>query len=148
MIRLLLPMLFAAAAGAGVVLQQAINSHLRFGLGSAAWAGLASFVVGTVCMLAFVLATRDPVPAAGALARLPLWAWSGGVLGAIFIAASILLVPKLGAATLIACIVAGQMIAAVLFDQFGLLGLAQRSIDAPRLIGMAMLIGGVILIRR
>jgi transporter family-2 protein len=36
----------------------------------------------------------------------------------------------------------------VTFDHFGWLGLAQRSIDLPRLIGVALLIGGVVLIRR
>ena len=65
-----------------------------------------------------------------------------------FIAASIILLPKLGAATLVVSIVTGQMIASLLFDQFGAFGLPQRHIDLPRLIGMAMLIGGVVLIRR
>jgi transporter family-2 protein len=57
-------------------------------------------------------------------------------------------VPQLGAATFIALLIAGQMIASVTFDHFGWLGLAQRPIDLPRLAGVALLIGGVILIRR
>jgi transporter family-2 protein len=40
------------------------------------------------------------------------------------------------------------MLASIVFDQFGLLGLAQRSVDLPRLIGVGLLIGGVVLIRR
>ena len=76
------------------------------------------------------------------------WAWSGGLFGAIFIGLAIVLIPTLGAATFIALLVTGQMLASVTFDHFGWLGLAQRSIDLPRLIGVAMLIGGVILIRR
>lgn len=40
------------------------------------------------------------------------------------------------------------MLASVVFDQIGLLGLAQRPIDLPRLIGVGLLIGGVVLIRR
>lgn len=62
--------------------------------------------------------------------------------------ARILLVPKIGAATFIALLVAGQMLASVAFDHFGLLGLTQRPVDLPRLIGVALLIGGVLLIRR
>jgi transporter family-2 protein len=68
--------------------------------------------------------------------------------GAIFIALGILLVPKIGAATFIALLVAGQMLASVAFDHFGLLGLAQRPVDLPRIIGVALLIAGVLLIRR
>jgi transporter family-2 protein len=57
-------------------------------------------------------------------------------------------VPQLGAATFIALLITGQMLASVTSDHFGWMGLAQRSIDLPRLIGVALLIGGVVLIRR
>jgi transporter family-2 protein len=70
------------------------------------------------------------------------------VFGALFIGLSIVLVPKLGAATFIALLVTGQMLASVTADHFGWLGLVQRSLDMPRLAGIALLIGGVILIRR
>ncbi|MFO1073648.1 MAG: DMT family transporter [Geminicoccaceae bacterium] len=56
--------------------------------------------------------------------------------------------PQLGAATFIALLVTGQMLASTSFDHFGWLGLTQRPLDWPRLIGVAMLIGGVVLIRR
>jgi len=82
------------------------------------------------------------------VARIPWWSWSGGLFGAVFIALAILLVPKLGAATFIALLVAGQMLASVTLDHFGWLGLAQREIDLPRVIGVLLLIGGVVLIRR
>ena len=107
-----------------------------------------SYLVGVVCMALLALALRDPLPSAGVAARIPWSAWSGGLFGAIFIGLAILLVPQLGAATFIALLVTGQMLASVAFDHFGWLGLAQRPIDVPRLIGVALLIGGVILIRR
>jgi len=37
------------------------------------------------------------------------------------------------------------MITSLAFDNYGLLGLAQRSVDAPRLIGVALLVAGVVL---
>jgi transporter family-2 protein len=100
------------------------------------------------CMALLVLALRDPAPAVSVAARIPLWAWSAGVFGAIFIGLGILLVPQIGAATFIALVVTGQMLASITFDHFGWLGLTQRPVDAPRLIGVALLIGGVVLIRR
>ena len=87
-------------------------------------------------------------PSLAAAARIPWWAWSGGLFGAIFIGLAIVLVPQLGAATFIALLVAGQMLASLMFDHFGWFSLAQRPIDLTRLIGVALLIGGVILIRR
>jgi transporter family-2 protein len=79
------------------------------------------------------------------------YAWErecGGLFGAIFIGLAIFLVPQLGAATFIVLLVTGQMLASVMFDHFGWLGLAQRPIDLPRLIGIALLIGGCILLQR
>lgn len=99
-------------------------------------------------MVGLAAALRDPVPPASAIARVPWWAWSGGIFGAIFIALSIVTIPKLGGAAYIALLVTGQMLAALAFDQFGWLGIPERHIDLPRLIGVALLVGGVILIRR
>jgi transporter family-2 protein len=148
MIKIVLPMLLAAGAGASIVVQQVLNANLRAALNSAAWSGFASYAVGLVCMVALIVALRDPVPSIATMTRIPWWAWSGGLFGALFIASAILLVPHLGAATFIALLVTGQMLASVTFDHFGWLGLAQRTIDLPRLIGVAMLVGGVVLIRR
>jgi transporter family-2 protein len=144
----LISSLLAFAAGASIVVQQALNTNLRTTLNSAAWSGFVSYFVGLLCMIVLVVVLRDPIPSATMAARIPWWAWSGGMFGAIFIALGILLVPKIGAATFIALLVAGQMLASVAFDHFGLLGLAQRPVDLPRIIGVALLIAGVLLIRR
>lgn len=143
-----LPVLLTMLAGAGIVVQQALNANLRVALASAAWSGFVSYLVGLACMALLVLALRDPLPSATLAARIPWWAWSGGLFGAVFIALAILLVPKLGAAAFIAILVTGQMLASLAFDQFGWLGLAQRPIDLPRLLGVALLVAGVVLIRR
>lgn len=148
MLNLLLPLTLAALAGGSIVVQQVLNANLRVALNSAAWSGFMSYFVGIVCMALLAVALRDPVPSASVAARIPWWAWSGGLFGAIFIGLAIFLVPQLGAATFIALLVAGQMLASVAFDHFGWMGLAQRSLDWPRSIGVALLIGGVILIRR
>lgn len=136
------------AGGVSVVVQQVLNANLRNAIGSAAWSGLISYAVGLACMILLTLALRDPVPSAAVAARIPWWAWSGGVFGAIFIALAILLIPQLGAATFIALLFTGQMLASIAFDHYGWLGLEQRSIDLPRLIGVALLIAGAVLIRR
>jgi len=141
-------LLLAVAAGISIVVQQALNANLRAALGSAVWSGFTSYFIGLVCMALLALALGDPIPPTAVLARIPWWAWSGGLFGAIFIALAILLVPKLGAATFIALLVAGQMLASVTLDHFGWLGLAQRPLDVTRVIGVFLLIGGVVLIRR
>lgn len=143
-----LPIALAFAAGISIVIQQALNANLRAALDSAVWSGFASYFVGLLCMVLLAVLLRDPVPSAAIASRIPWWAWSGGLFGAIFIGLAIYLVPVLGAATFISVLIAGQMIASIAFDHFGWLGLAQRSVDLPRLLGAALLIAGVVLIRR
>lgn len=94
------------------------------------------------------LAMRDPIPSMAVAGRIPWWAFSGGLFGAIFIALAILLIPTLGTATFVVLLVTGQMLASVTIDHFGWLGLPEHPIDLPRLIGTALLIGGCVLIRR
>lgn len=148
MLNLAIPIALAFAAGVSIVIQQALNANLRTALDSAVWSGFASYFVGVLCMALLAIALRDPIPSAALASRIPWWAWSGGLFGAIFIGLAIYLVPVLGAATFISVLIAGQMITSITFDHFGWLGLEQRPIDLPRLIGAALLIAGVVLIRR
>lgn len=148
MLASLVPLLLAVAAGIGLVVQQALNAGLRGGLDSAAWAGFVSYAVGTLCMVALIVALRDPIPTAATMARIPPYWWIGGVFGAGFIGLAILLVPQIGAATFFALLITGQMLASLTLDHFGWFGLAERPVDPLRLLGAALLIGGVILIRR
>ena len=145
---LVLPALLTVCAGLSVFVQQVFNANLRTGLNSTAWSGFVSYLLGVVFMVCLAIVLRDPIPSANTIGRVPGWAWSGGIFGAIFIALSIVTIPKLGGAAYIALLVTGQMVAALAFDQFGWLGIPQRSIDLPRLLGVALLVGGVVLIRR
>jgi bacterial/archaeal transporter family-2 protein len=142
-------LLYLAALGAGisVAVQQVLNGGLRAALNSPAWAGFASYLGGLLTMIAVLLAMREQMPSWKLVTATPWWAWSGGILGGVFILLVILLLPSLGAATLLALVVAGQMSAAVIMDHFGAFGLAQHSVSVSRLIGVALIIGGVVLMK-
>ena len=141
--------LYILAAGAGVsfVFQQAVNANLRAEIGSPWWAGFISYLGGTLAMLAMILVLREPWLTAPAMSRASLMSWTGGIFGAIYIAVSILLLPRLGAALVVALIVLGQMLGALAFDHFALLGVPENPVSPGRLIGAALLVAGVVLIR-
>ncbi len=73
---------------------------------------------------------------------------SGGLLGAIYIVAAIVLAPRLGAATLIVSVVCGQMLPSPVLDHFGWVGFAEHPVNPQRVIGAVLVVAGVILIRR
>jgi bacterial/archaeal transporter family-2 protein len=147
MLKLALPMTLAAAAGLCLVVQQGLNNNLRSALNSAVWSGFTSYLVGVICMLLLAVALREPLPSMALISRLPLWAFTGGIFGAIFIGLGIMLVPQIGTATFFVLLVAGQMLGALIFDHFGIMGVPVHPISAIRLAGAALLVGGVILIR-
>ncbi|MDD3813579.1 DMT family transporter [Desulfovibrionaceae bacterium CB1MN] len=140
-------MLIALFAGASFVIQQAVNSNLRFEIGSPWWAGFFSYLGGTIVMLIMIFLMRDPIVTANLTLRSSLWSWTGGLFGAIYIAISILLLPRLGIFTVVALIVVGQLITSVAFDHFGVMNVPIQPITITRGIGAGFLLIGAILIR-
>jgi transporter family-2 protein len=137
----------ALAAGISFVFQQAVNANLRAELGSAWWAGFVSYLGGSIVMLIAALLLREPAGWSAAIAHGRWLSWTGGLFGAVYIAVSIFLLPRFGAATMISLIVAGQMLGSVAFDHFGLLGLQTHALTPVRALGAGFLIVGVALVR-
>jgi transporter family-2 protein len=117
-------------------------------VGNPLFAGLISFIVGTVTLLVLLLLGRMPWPTPENLSSLPWWAWCGGVFGAVFVLGTLLVAPRLGATTMLGLIVAGQLTSSLIFDQFGWLGYPHHPISLMRLVGVVLLILGVFLIQR
>ena len=140
--------LFALGVGVGLVFQVGMNITLRGVLASPLLAALISFLVGSLALLLFVLGSGTQWPSRAQLGTVPAWAWFGGVLGAFYVASSIVLGPRLGAAALLALIVLGQLLASLVLDHYGLFGFAQHPISLSRLLGAVLLFGGVLLIVR
>lgn len=140
--------LLALIAGAVLPLQVGVNNTLRQGIGSPVLAALISFTVGASCLVAYALLMRTPWPAVNDMARLPAWAWFGGALGAYYVAMTIFVAPHLGAANLITLTVTTQLLVSLMLDHYGLIGFAQHSINAWRVLGALLLVAGTVLVVR
>ena len=141
-------LLLALLAGVALTVQVGLNAQLRTWTVDPVLATLASFLVGSATLLLYALAVRAELPAAGRLAAAPWWVWGGGVLGAGYVLATIVLAPRLGPGVLFGAVVAGQMAAAVVVEHYGWLGFQAHPVNAARLAGVAMIVGGVVLLRR
>lgn len=139
--------LLGIGAGVSFVVQQALNSDLRSCLGSASWAAFISYFGGTITMLLVLVIMREPWQCSALVPRSSWWLWTGGFFGAIYIVVAIVLLPRLGAATVVALIVTGQMLASLAFDQFGLFGIVPHPVSMLRFTGALLLVVGVILIQ-
>lgn len=147
-IQLLAFSLLGIGAGVSFVTQQVLNADLSRCLGSASWAAFISYSGGVITMAAVLLVTQAPILTTSSVAKSSWWLWTGGFFGAVYIVAAIVLFPRLGAATVVALLVTGQMLASLAFDQLGILGLVHHPVSLPRLAGAVLLIAGVVLIQR
>jgi len=140
-------LVLAFVMGAGNAVQFVINARLRVLLGSPLWAAVAQFIVGLVMLVAVGLVTRESAPVTGGLTRAPWWIWTGGAVGACFILTTIVLTPKLGTALTLASVIVGQLTAALVVDHYGLFGGTVIRLSPMRVLGVALLLAGITLIR-
>jgi transporter family-2 protein len=140
--------LIALLIGAILPLQIGVNAKLSASVGGPLVAAFLSFLVGTFSLLTYILVSGIPLSGAAGARNASPGAWTGGILGAIYVATSIVLLPKLGAALTIALIVAGQMLMSLVTDHFGVLGVETKPISLGRIAGIILIIAGVALIRK
>jgi transporter family-2 protein len=140
--------LLALIAGLTIPTQAGINAQLTANWArSPVLAATISFFVGTVGLIIYVFLTRIPLPPVADIGRSPWWIWIGGLLGAFFVSTTIFLAPKLGATTMTAMILAGQMSASLYLDHFGFLGYPEHAASPGRIAGVLLIAGGVVMVR-
>jgi bacterial/archaeal transporter family-2 protein len=142
-----LAVVLTVAAGCFVGMQAPINARLGRQIGSLQ-AATVSFLVGTLALLVIAGISSGGLGGIANAAKAPWWALLGGLLGAFYVTVALLTVRTLGASGLTAIVVAGQLAISVAIDRFGLLGIAKQHIDAPRVIGLVLLLAGVVLVVR
>lgn len=139
--------LFALIIGLIIPSQAAINNQLRAEIGgSTLLAAFFSFATGTIILLIIAVSSGQKFPQLTALTEISWWKFLGGAMGAFFVFGSVFLAPRIGVASMISLIIAGQLFSSLLFDKFGWLGLAIREVTLSKVIGMLLIVIGVLLI--
>jgi bacterial/archaeal transporter family-2 protein len=139
----LLALIFVS--GILVALQPSVNARLAQKIGLAESSTI-SFLVGTIAL--FVVALAFGQGSFRALPRASWWELTGGLMGAFYVFTVILIVPRLGTAAAMAVTIAGQLLTALLLDQFQIFGLRAIPVDLSRLCGTVLMLLGTWLIVR
>ena len=138
-----LVVLMMMAGGAMMSCQAPINAALRNHVGIFE-SSLVSFLVGTLILVLVVLFAGKG--SLGAVRNVAWWHLLGGLIGAIFVTATLLAAPQIGVTRMVMATLAGQMVAALLIDRFGWLGIPRQPIQLTRVAGVALLVVSVALI--
>ena len=128
--------------------QGAVNTKLAGYVESPVTAAFISFLVGTIALFIYMLITGTPMSNFTNSKNAPVITWTGGLLGAFFVTAIAMSVPRLGVALTFSLAIAGQMLITLLIDHFGFLDVPVKEINIPRVLGVVLIVAGVIVIRR
>jgi transporter family-2 protein len=134
----------AIAAGVAAAMQAATNAGLSksAGLGPALVVNTVIVLIGTIGLWAAMGAKTIFFPAGTS------WTlYLGGLFGFVIIASLTFVFPKIGAAYAIALMVGGQRVAALVVDHFGLMGMPRDPLTIPRVIGVALVAVGAVVVR-
>jgi bacterial/archaeal transporter family-2 protein len=105
-------------------------------------------LIGATAMLPILLV----FPSAAHFRNLPApshwYLYLGGFLGLAVLGLLILLVPRIGAATTLVLIVAGQLLMALLLDHLGFLGTPKIALNSTRLLGVLFAAIGAFLVAK
>ena len=143
----LLATIVVILAGGATALQAPTNARLATAVGSPVNAAFISFAVGTL-VLGLAAALMHTRPDVAATRGLPWYAWLGGVYGACFVVAAAWGVPRLGVAMTITLMVGGQLLISLALDHVGALGVPRQPLNLGRVAGVALVLAGVLLVRR
>lgn len=139
---------FAFLIGMAITVQAGVNANLRQAMASPILAAAVSFGSGFVVLVLLFMGSGASVPPLEAIKQVSWWKWMGGVMGAVYMITVIVSVQKIGTANLVSLSVAGQLVAAIVLDHYGLLGFTLHPANGWRLLGVLLIVAGVLLVVR
>lgn len=139
--------IIAALVGLMIPMQSLVNARLAQTIGGPLQAATISFSVGAIFFILYILFTKTSMAGLPNAFSQPWWVWTGGLMGAFFVFGAASTVPHLGTANMAVLIIAGQLIASILLDHFGIMQEAKQ-INLTRLCGIILIISGTYLVMR
>jgi transporter family-2 protein len=73
----------------------------------------------------------------------PWYALCAGALGLVILGGMTFMIPRVGVATAVTLVVAGQLVISAILDHYGLLGASVRHLDLSRALGLLIVFAGV-----
>ena len=133
----------AVSAGIAIALQVTINTIGLKDLGIGGLIGVSGLATAAVGFLLTFTAQRPEYTGKALLCAL-----ASGVLGAFILGSIVLAAGQGGVARTVSLVIASQLLAGLVVDRIGLLGPSFQEIGALKVLGMALiLVGGILVVR-
>jgi bacterial/archaeal transporter family-2 protein len=133
--------LLSLLAGGLLAVQAGANTQLSKAVGSPFAATTIQVVIAGAVLFILAAATGTTLAFAN-VPSVPWWHAIGGVATAIYVASTILLFPRLGAVVTVGLFIVGQMVASLVLDTFGLLGVPHQPLQTAAILGACAVFAG------
>jgi bacterial/archaeal transporter family-2 protein len=130
-------------AGGLLAVQAGANTQLSKAVGSPFAATTLQVIIAGALLLVLAGATGT-LDAFRDLRNVPWWHATGGIATAIYVASTILLFSRLGAVVTVGLFIAGQMLASLSLDAFGVLGVTQDPLGTVTIAGALAVFAGAV----
>lgn len=140
-------MIWAVIIGMISAMQQAINGHLGTLLHSSVQAAFISFGIGMILIVSITMCLTKNYPSKQMFREVEPWAFSGGVLGALFVLTTVISVPVIGTGLTIMMALIGQVVGSIFVQQFGLWQSNKTGVQLKQILGIIIMIVGIIIIK-
>src|ERR1700727_554894 len=123
-----------------------MNGALRNALTNPWLASLVSFLPIVALLACLVICQPRPLPTLAGISAMPWWAPLGGLVGAFAVVAGLLFVNKVGAGSYAGLTITANILMSLVIDKFGLFGMNTHALSVGRMMGAALMVGGIALI--
>lgn len=137
----------ALLSGVVLPIQAVLNAKLGKTVGDPIYGALISFIIGGLGLLLYCLIVRTDFSQITQATSSNWLIWTGGLMGAFYVVAVIILVPKMGTALTFGLVIAGQMGFSLVMDHYGWFAAPIQAISWQKILGVLLIIGGAILLR-
>lgn len=103
------------------------------------------WTIGGITAIIIGLTAWDPAVFSN-LKEVPLWLLTAGAMGAALVFGIAWVIPQVGAGTTFVLLIAGQVIAGMVFSHFGVLGSPVEPISMMKVFGVLLLVGGAAIV--
>lgn len=141
-------LLLSLMAGMMIPFQSVMNARLGKALQSPYYSALIVFIIAFIALALYILFARLPLPALSQIRSAPASSYLGGLLGGAYILLIVICAPRLGIGNVTVLVLLGQILSAMIIDQWGLLNAPVHVINWQRLLGVILIIGGVCLVKK
>ena len=139
--------ILAFTGGVLLAVQGGLNAQLGVLLKNPLLAALVAFFCSATFAFLMVVFSVKSFPSPHQLREIPTYLWfAGGLFSVVGISLYYYTIPRLGVSSMISLGLCGQIVFSVVAGHFGWFNLPAEPVDYRRLLGLAAMIGGILLI--